>query len=96
MRSVVLQTHEAVVVAWLVLPGQVIRAHVHPTGQDSWTVLSGEGEYFLDRDGNTATIRTGDIAVAQAGEVHGVRNVGDVPLEFVSIVSPADAGFEAL
>lgn len=95
VRTVVLQTEHAAVVAWLVLPGQSIRAHVHPSGQDSWTVLAGEGEYFLDEGGSTTRLRAGDIAVARSGEVHGVRNTGAVPLEFVSVVSPAEAGYEA-
>jgi quercetin dioxygenase-like cupin family protein len=96
VRTVVLQSEHAVVVAWLVLPGQSIRAHLHPSGQDSWTVLAGEGEYFLDDQGATTRLRAGDLAVARAGEVHGVRNTGTVPLEFVSVVSPADAGYQAL
>ena len=39
VRSVVLETEESVIVVWYVCPGQEIAAHVHPSGQDTWTVL---------------------------------------------------------
>lgn len=37
---------------------------------------------------------TGDIAVAAAGQLHGVLNDGDEVLAFVSVVSPLAAGYE--
>ena len=94
IRVVVTQTPEATVVAWHVEPGQRISAHVHPTGQDTWTILSGEGLYHVSLDGTTRTIRAGDVAVAPVGAVHGALNTGTEPLRFVSVVSPSDSGFE--
>lgn len=94
VRSVVTESEDAVIVAWHVNPGQAIRAHVHPSGQDTWTILRGTGEYFLDGSGTTTPIRTGDVVVARTGDVHGVLNTGGEPLIFISVVSPADAGFE--
>ena len=41
IRSVVSESADAVIVMWHVLPGQCIRPHVHPGGQDSWVVLAG-------------------------------------------------------
>lgn len=96
IRSVVTQTPHAVVVAWHVEPGQRIAAHVHPEGQDTWTVLSGQGRYQLDARGSTRPIGPGDVVVAPRGCVHGVLNDGTQPLRFVSVVSPADAGYEPL
>lgn len=96
IRSVVVQTADAVVVAWLVLPGQRIAAHVHPAGQDTWTVLSGQGQYQTSAEGGLRTICAGDVAVAYTGCVHGVRNTGTEPLRFISVVSPAEAGYELL
>ena len=61
-----------------------------------WTVLQGVGEYVVDAEGTTRTIQTGDIVVARTGDVHGVLNTGDVPLVFVSLVTPSDAGHERL
>lgn len=96
IRSVVVQTTEAVVVAWLVMPGQRIAAHVHPSGQDTWTVLSGQGQYQTTAEGDSKVLVAGDVAVAYTGCVHGVRNTGTEPLRFISVVTPAEAGYELL
>ncbi len=40
IRSVVLETRDSIIVVWHVHPGQEIAAHIHPHGQDTWTVLS--------------------------------------------------------
>ena len=96
IRSVVSQTVDAAVVAWHVSPGQTISAHVHPHGQDTWTVISGSGIYVLDSEGKPAStlrIQTGDIVVAPVGCVHGVTNDGNEPLRIIAVVSPAESGF---
>ncbi len=94
IRSVIKQTVDAAIVSWYVKPGQSITAHVHPSGQDTWTVLSGRGEYQLETAGTSRTISAGDVAVAPRGCVHGVYNSGGAPLIFVSVVCPADSGYE--
>ena len=94
IRSVVVESKDAVIVAWCVNPGQRIAAHVHPAGQDTWTVLSGCGEYQLEASGEARMIVAGDVVVAYTGCVHGVYNSGAEPLRFISVVSPADAGYE--
>jgi len=94
VRSVVTETGHAVIVAWTVAPGQCIAAHVHPHGQDTWTILSGSGDYTLDGAGASQRIAAGDVAVAPQGSVHGVFNSGAVPLTFISVVCPKDAGYE--
>jgi len=96
IRSVISESDDSVIVAWHVSPGQQINQHVHPNGQDTWTVLMGRGEYWIDADCETLEITQGDIVVAHKGEVHGVYNDGDEPLVFVSVVAPGDAGFEEL
>lgn len=96
IRSVVTESPDAAVVAWIVLAGQRISAHVHPEGQDTWTILSGGGQYQLDALGSTVALQAGDIVVAHRGEVHGIHNAGSDPLVFVSVVSPATAGFQPL
>jgi quercetin dioxygenase-like cupin family protein len=93
IRSVVTESPHATVVAWYVRPHQEIPAHQHPHGQDTWTILSGQGEYYLDRSGTTKSIVMGDIVVAPAGAVHGVFNDTNEPLIFISIVT-AEAGYE--
>ena len=94
IRSVITQSAEAVIVAWHVNPGQRIAAHVHPHGQDTWTVLSGSGEYQLEQNGKSQTIAPGCVVIAHTGCVHGVFNGGEEPLVFISVVSPAEAGYE--
>ena len=94
IRSVVTESKDAVVVAWYIKPGQKILPHIHPHGQDTWTVLSGRGEYYLDKASNTKSIVAGDIVVAHTGCVHGVFNNGEEPLVFISVVSPGEAGYQ--
>lgn len=94
IRSVVTQSPEVVVVAWQVEQGQRIAAHTHPHGQDTWTVLSGAGEYQTDASGSSCPIVAGEVVVAHVGEVHGVFNPYPEPLVFVSVVAPSDAGYE--
>ena len=94
IRSVNTQSADAAVVAWYVKPGQSISAHIHPDGQDTWTILSGCGEYSVSSNGESIAIAKGDVLVAHRREVHGVHNTGQEPLVFVSVVSPAASGFE--
>jgi quercetin dioxygenase-like cupin family protein len=96
IRSVITESTEAVVVAWYIQPGQEIPAHSHPHGQDTWTILAGRGEYYLDRSGTTQSIGVGDVVVAPTGSVHGVFNNGDEVLTFISVVSPSAAGYQLL
>lgn len=94
IRSVVTETVESVVVAWHVKPGQTIAPHVHPAGQDTWTILSGMGEYICSQHGARKPIKAGDIVIARTNDVHGVFNSGHEPLIFISVVAPASAGYE--
>ncbi len=93
IRAVVTESDHAVIVAWYIKPQQIIPAHTHPHGQDTWTILAGEGAYYVDREGNNELIKTGDVVVAHIGSVHGVINTGNEPLIFISVVT-AGAGYE--
>lgn len=92
-RTLITGSPQTNVIGWHLLPGQQIDVHAHPHGQDTWVVLEGEAEYLLG-GGATRLIRSGDIAVAGPGEPHGARNTGVGPFVFISVVAPADAGFE--
>jgi quercetin dioxygenase-like cupin family protein len=96
IRSIVTESQDATVVAWFVLPNQTISPHTHPNGQDTWTVLSGSGEYYLDKIGNTRSIIAGDIVVAHRNSVHGVLNNSKNPLIFISVVTPTNAGYQLI
>jgi quercetin dioxygenase-like cupin family protein len=90
---VIAESQEAVIVAWYLMPGQEIAAHVHPQGQDTWTILSGSGSYYLDAK-TRQRITVGDIVIAPVRSLHGVLNDGDEPLVFISVVAPGNAGYE--
>ena len=96
IRSVIAESEHAVVVAWYIQPGQEIPAHIHPHGQDTWTILAGQGEYYLDRSGARKSIGIGDVVIAPTGSIHGIFNHGEEVLMFISIVSPSAAGYERL
>ena len=96
IRSVVSTSPDATVVAWYVKPGQSIKPHRHPNGQDTWTILSGEGYYVINEKGTEAKVKAGDIVIAHTNEVHGLHNKSANPIYFISVVSPAEAGYELL
>ncbi len=96
IRSVVTQSKDAVVVAWHIKQGQEIPLHIHPQGQDTWTILAGKGQYYLDNNRTIRPITAGDVVVAHTGEAHGVFNENPEPLVFISVVSPAEAGYQLI
>ena len=93
IRSVALATEESIIVVWHVRPGQEIVAHVHPHGQDTWTVISGAAEYYQG-GGLVTHLKAGEIAVAKPGQVHGAMNSGSEPFIFVAVVASGNAGYE--
>jgi quercetin dioxygenase-like cupin family protein len=96
IRSVVSESAEVVVVAWHIAPGQCIAAHVHPHGQDTWTILAGHGCYQLNASGESQLITQGDVVIAPTGAVHGVTNHASEPLLIISVVAPSAAGYQLL
>jgi quercetin dioxygenase-like cupin family protein len=96
VRSVITASTQAVVVAWYLKPGQEIAAHVHPQGQDTWTILSGQGDYVMDGAGTRQPVVAGDVVVAPIGNIHGVHNTGTAPLILISVVTPAEAGYQLM
>lgn len=96
IRSVVVETVDSVVVAWHLNPGQEISAHIHPLGQDTWYVVSGQGDYLTDIGSAKIKIETGDIVIAPSNCIHSVMNTGTQALKIISVVSPAAAGYEKI
>ena len=95
IRSVISASPESTIVAWYIQPQQSIPAHIHPQGQDTWTILAGQGEYFL-APGERQLIVKGDVVIAPTGSVHGVFNNSTEPLIFISVVSPSTAGYQPI
>jgi len=65
-------------------PGVSIGPHVHEGEMESYTIISGKGEY---REGEeTCTVLPGDTTLTQSGESHSIKSTGDVPLEFIALI----------
>ena len=67
------------------MPGPPV--HVHPTAEESYEVIEGELEVFMN--GNWSAVRAGEKATVPAGVAHSVRNASDEPVRLVNIHKPA-------
>ena len=65
-------------------PGVSIGAHLHENEMESFYILSGEAEY-LDGD-ETVTLLPGDTALTMSEGNHGIKSVGDTPLELIAVI----------
>jgi quercetin dioxygenase-like cupin family protein len=68
-------------------PHQTIREHCAPSSPVHIVILRGVG-VFSGADGGEATLRTGDMVVYEAGELHSVRSA-DEELVFVALLHKA-------
>jgi quercetin dioxygenase-like cupin family protein len=68
-------------------PGNQKPRHVHPEADSVIVVVAGEGEYLLDGD-KARPVRTGDVCLAPAGEVHGMRNSGSETMKWLLVEGP--------
>ena len=67
-------------------PGQEHKAHVH-AGQDKlYFVLEGQGEVEVGEE--RLPVGPGDLVLAQAGEVHSLRNPGPERLVVMVVFAP--------
>ncbi len=72
------------------MPGPPI--HVHPTAEESYEVIEGALEVFMNGQWNA--VQAGETATVPAGVPHSVRNARDEPARIVNIHKPAQR-FEA-
>ncbi len=57
--------------------GQRLGYHRHPTGDQIFTVISGEGTFYLDEGGEeTLAVKAGSTFVAPANQWHDLHNTG--------------------
>lgn len=68
------------------LPGQEHRAHVHADQDKLYYVLAGAGEAQVGEE--THAVSAGDLVLAPAGVVHGLRNTGSAPLIVLVVFGP--------
>ena len=71
------------------LPGQEHAAHTH-AGQDKlYLVLEGAGEARIGVE--THAVAVGDLILAPAGTVHGMKNTSNEPLTVLVVLAPPPA-----
>ena len=65
-------------------PGASVGYHVHTGDSEAYYFLAGSGEY--EEGGAVFAVSAGDFTYTPDGDGHGVRNVGDTPLEFIALI----------
>lgn len=67
-----------------VYPGSEIGYHVHNGDSETYYILSGHGLY--NDNGTVAEIGPGDVTCCASGEGHGLRCLGDEPVEMIALI----------
>lgn len=73
-------------------PGSSTIIHYHPHQEETYSVVDGRLEVFLD--GRWRALQSGETLTVPVGAVHGFRNSGPEPVHFRNRHSPA-LGFQA-
>ena len=68
----------------ILAPGRSIGEHTHSGDNEIFYFLSGTGTY--NDNGTVVTVNPGDTAICNDGEMHGLINTGDQPLEFIALI----------
>ena len=89
----IIQTENSSIAIWGVKSGQVVQAHLHPDGQDTWVMLRGTLTYYLG-NGESQSLHMGEVAIAAQHQIHGGVNNSNEDAVFVSIYSAPQIGYE--
>jgi mannose-6-phosphate isomerase-like protein (cupin superfamily) len=87
-----MKTPHSQVVGFTVEPGQEVPLPIHPSADDMWVIVEGEGEYYVGED-TSQRVQAGMVACAPAGTIHGLKNTGTTKLVYVSVSSPQPLDF---
>ena len=68
----------------ILAPGNTIGEHVHEGDNEVFYFLSGTGEY--NDNGTIVQVHPGDTTICSDGTLHGLKNTGDEPLEFIALI----------
>ena len=68
------------------MPNSVIPWHPHPTDEEVYFFVSGNG-FYVDNGKVKHPVKCGDAAVCLKGEGHGLENPGPEPLLFVAVIA---------
>jgi len=65
-------------------PGHSIGFHVHNGESETYYIYSGKAEF--NDNGTLQTISAGDVTHTPPGHGHGIKNIGDTPLEIIALI----------
>jgi mannose-6-phosphate isomerase-like protein (cupin superfamily) len=68
-------------------PGEGNRLHCHRKADESWVILEGEWEWYIEGIG-TKKVSVNDIVVVRKGDKHKITCVGDKPAIRLAITMP--------
>ena len=66
-------------------PGASVGPHTHPTDDEIYYIISGQGEVIED-DGKKVAVGPGDAILTGNGGSHQIANIGRQPLVFLAVV----------
>jgi mannose-6-phosphate isomerase-like protein (cupin superfamily) len=66
--------------------GGEIRPHVHDGQTETFYILSGQASCTMGEE--TVPFSAGSCGVAPSGVLHGLKNVGDEPVELLALFTP--------
>ena len=72
------------------LPGQEHQAHVHADQDKMYVVVAGRGEAQVGDE--VHDVEAGDLILATAGVVHGLKNTGIEPFSVLVVFGPPPKG----
>lgn len=67
-----------------VTPGSGIGYHTHSSDTEIYYIYSGTGEY--NDNGVIRTVEAGDVTITPSGTGHGIKCIGDEPLELIALI----------
>lgn len=68
----------------IIPPGASIGHHPHTGDSEAYYFLEGTGLYRNNED--YYEVKAGDVAVVDAGDMHGITNTGEVDLRFIALI----------
>jgi len=89
----IIESENSSIAIWGVKQGQIVQAHFHPDGQDTWVMLRGTLTYYLG-NGESQSLNAGEVAIAEKNQIHGAVNDNSEDAVFVSIYSAPQIGYE--
>lgn len=64
--------------------GASVGYHQHVGNAECYYILKGKAEY--DGDGEISVLTEGHVTYTPDGHSHGIKNIGDEPLEFIALI----------